>query len=129
MYAKYAEKHIRPFVGHLEAGAVDVETLDSLCAELRRCRVHCTRARGLVDHRTPREHECDDRCCPHQCNGLSSTTIRHIHFVLRGAYEKGVRWRWVIQNPVLLVDASRADGPDPRPPTAEEAALIVEEAW
>jgi integrase len=129
MYAKYAEKHIRPFVGRLKAGAVDVETVDSLYAELRRCRIHCDRSRGLLDHRTPREHECDDRCRPHRCNGLSSTTIRHIHFVLRGAFEKGVRWRWVNQNPVLLVDAPRPNAPDPRPPTPEEAALIVEEAW
>jgi integrase len=129
MYAKYAEKHIRPFVGRTKAGAVDVETLDSLYAELRRCRIHCDRSRGLIDHRTPRQHECDDRCRPHRCDGLSSTTIRHIHFVLRGAFEKGVRWRWVNRNPVLLVDAPRPNAPDPRPPTPEEAALIVEEAW
>lgn len=62
MYAKYAEKHIRPFVGRLKAGAVDVEVLDSLHAELRRCRIHCNRSRGLVDHRTQRPHECDSRC-------------------------------------------------------------------
>jgi integrase len=127
MYAKHAEKHIRPFVGRLKAGAVDVEVLDSLYAELRRCRVHCARSRGLVDHRTPRPHECDSRCRPHGCNGLSSTTIRHIHFVLRGAYEKGVRWRWVSQNPVKLVDAPRPNAPDPQPPTPAEAAQIVEE--
>jgi len=41
---------------------VDIETLDSLYAELRRCRIHCDRSRGLVDHRTRREHECDERC-------------------------------------------------------------------
>jgi hypothetical protein len=75
-----------PFVvGRLKAGAVDVETLDSLYAELRRCWIHCDRSRCLVDHGTAREHECDDRCRPHRCRGLSSTTIRHIHFVLRGA--------------------------------------------
>jgi hypothetical protein len=81
---KYPEKHIRPIVGRLKAGAVDVEVLDWLYAELRRYRIHCVRSRGLVDHRPPRPHECDSRCRPHRCNGLSSTTIRHIHFVLRG---------------------------------------------
>ena len=35
---KYLEKHVRPFVGRLKAGAVGVEVLDSLYAELRRCR-------------------------------------------------------------------------------------------
>jgi integrase len=129
MYAKYCTKHVRPFVGRLKAGAVDVEALDSLYAELRRCRIHCDRSRGLVDHRTPRPHECDSRCRPHRCNGLASTTIRHIHFVLRGAYERGVRWRWVSQNPVKLVDAPRPNAPDPQPPTPAEAAQIVEEAW
>ena len=61
MYAKYLEKHVRPFVGRLKAGAVGVEVLDSLYAELRRCRIHCTDGRG-VDHRTPRDHFCDSRC-------------------------------------------------------------------
>ncbi|MDN5849870.1 MAG: tyrosine-type recombinase/integrase, partial [Nitrococcus sp.] len=87
------------------------------------------RSRGLVDNRTPRDHECDERCRPHVCNGLSSTTMRHIHYILRGAYEKGVRWRWLSSNPVLLVDAPRANAPNPSPPSPEEAALIVEEAW
>jgi hypothetical protein len=93
MFAKYAEKHIRPFIGKTKAGSVDVETLDSLYAELRRCRVHCSRERGRLDHRTPRPHECDERWSPHRCTGLAGTTIRHIHYVLSGAYEKGVRWR------------------------------------
>ncbi|WP_345613313.1 hypothetical protein [Pseudonocardia adelaidensis] len=101
MYAKYCTKHVRPFVGRLEASSVDVEALDSVDAELRRCRIHCDRSRGLVDHRTPRPHQCDSRCRPHRCNSLSSTTIRHIHFVLRGAFEKGVRWRctWICPTP------------------------------
>lgn len=52
MYTRYLEKHVRPFVGRLRAGSVDAEVLDSLYAELRRCRDHCTGKRG-VDHRTP----------------------------------------------------------------------------
>jgi hypothetical protein len=53
MYAKYLQKHVRPFVGKQRAGAVGVEVLDSLYAELRRCRVHCT-GKGGLDHRTLR---------------------------------------------------------------------------
>jgi integrase len=49
--------------------------------------------------------------------------------VLRGAYEKGLRWRRVASNPVLQVDAPSAKRPDPQPPTPEEAAPLVEEAW
>ena len=128
MYTGYLEKHVRPFIGRIKAAALDLETLDSLYAELRRCRDHCTDRRG-VDHRTPREHACDERCRPHACKPLSGTTIRHIHFVLRGAYEKGVRWRWISSNPVLLAAPPAARRPDPRPPTPEEAARIVEAAW
>jgi integrase len=128
MYTRYLEKHVRPFVGRLKAGSVDAEVLDSLYAELRRCRDHCTGKRG-IDHRTPRQHECDERCRPHACRPLSGTTIRHIHFVLRGAYEKGVRWRWVSVNPVLEASPPPARKPDPRPPSPEEAARIVTAAW
>jgi len=77
MYAKYLEKHARPFIGRLKAGAVGTEALDSLYAELRRCRIHCTDRRVGVDHRTPLAHTCDDRCRPHACRPLSPTTIRH----------------------------------------------------
>jgi len=52
MYTKYLEKHVRPFVGHLKAGAVDTEVLDSLYRELRvpggrspSCCLRCWRAR------------------------------------------------------------------------------------
>jgi integrase len=128
MYTRYLEKHVWPFVGRLKAGALDLEVLDSLYAELRRCRDHCTDRRG-VDHRTPREYVCDERCRPHICSPLSGTTVRHIHFVLRAAYEKGVRWRWVASNPVLLAVPPAARRPDPRPPTPEDAARIVEAAW
>jgi integrase len=128
MYTKYLEKHVRPFIGRLKAGAVDADALDSLYAELRRCRNHCTDRRG-VDHRTPREHVCDERCRPHECKPLSATTIRHIHFVLSGAYAKGVRWRWVSVNPVTLASPPAARKPEPRPSTAEQAARLLNEAW
>ena len=127
MYTRYLEKHVRPFVGHLKAGAVDTEALDSLYRELRRCRTHCADRKG-TDHRTPREHVCDQRCGPHLCRPLAPATIRHVHFVLRGAFEKGVRWRWLAVNPVLFASPPAARRPDPRPPSAEEAARIVEAA-
>ncbi len=127
MYTRYLEKHVRPFVGHLKAGAMDTEALDSLYRELRRCRTHCMDRKG-IDHRTLREHVCDQRCGPHRCRPLAPATIRHVHFVLRGAFEKGVRWRWLAVNPVLFASPPAARQPDPRPPSAEEAARIVEAA-
>ncbi|MEN3300360.1 MAG: integrase, partial [Pseudonocardia sp.] len=128
MYTKYLEKHVCPFLGKVKAGAVDPEALDSLYAELRRCRIHC-RTKGLIDHRTPREHVCDERCRPHVCSPLAPATVRHIHFVLNGAFEKAVRWRWVSFNPVALASPPAARKPDPQPPTAAEAVRILDEAW
>ena len=73
MYTRYLEKHVRPFVGHLKAGALDTEALDSLYQELRRCRTHCVDRKG-IDHRTPHEHVCDQRCGPHLCRPLAPAT-------------------------------------------------------
>lgn len=128
MYTRYLELHVRPFIGHMKAGAVDSEVLDSLYREMRRCRTHCTTKKG-TDHRTPREHECDERCRPHACSPLSPTTVRHVHFVLNAAFEKGVRWRWLSVNPVEFASPPPPKSPDPQPPTAEEAARIVDAAW
>jgi integrase len=128
MYTRYLEKHVRPFIGHLKAGSVDADALDSLYAELRRCQVHCTGGRS-VDHRTQREHVCDERCRAHVCKPLAASTIRQIHFVLSGTYKKGVRWRWVSSNPLKFASPPAARKPDPRPPSAEEAARILAEAW
>lgn len=128
MYTKYLEKHVRPFIGRQKAGALDADALDSLYAELRRCQIHC-KVRGLIDHRTPRAHDCDERCRPHQCRPLSSSTIRQIHFVLRGAFAKAQRWRWVSINPVEFASPPGAKAPEPKPPSAEDAARIVDEAW
>lgn len=120
--------HVRPFVGGEKVGAIDATVLDSLYAELRRCRAHCRNPRG-VDHRTNRPHECDQRCGPHVCRPLSASSIRQIHHVLSGAFKRAVRWRWVGVNPMTQAEPPRAPKPDPQPPSAPDAARIVNEAW
>ena len=127
-YTGYLRIHVRPIVGKLKAGSLDAEALDSLYAELRRCQTHCD-GKPSLDHRTSREHECDDRCRSHVCKPLSNSTIRDIHQVLNGAYKKAVRWRWVSRNPVADVEPPPATTPDPRPPSAEDAARLVAASW
>lgn len=127
-YTGYARKHIRPLLGELKVGAVDGDVLDSFYAELRRCRQHC-RGRRYVEHRTSRPHDCDDRCRNHTCTSLSASTIRQIHFILSGAYKRALRWRWVATSPVIQAEPPAAPKPNPRPPSAEEAARIVTEGW
>ena len=71
---------------------------------------------------SPAHHECDDRCRPHQCRPLAPTTIRHIHFILSGAYKRAVRWGWVAENPDPRPSRRRRRSPTrsrrrpPRPP-------------
>ena len=128
MYTRYLENHVRPFIGGVKAGAVDPDVLDSLYAELRRCRIHCRPKSRQIDHRTPQAHECDDRCGPHVCKPLSNTTIRHVHHILNAAFKKAVRWRWIATSPVTQAEAPPPKPPDPRPPTPAEAAKLIEEA-
>ncbi len=127
-YVGYAAKHIRPLIGAQQVGALDGGLFDSFYAELRRCRDHCDR-RPRTDHRTSIDHVCDDRCGPHICRPLGDSTIRQIHFILSGALRKAVRWRWIGASPIGQAEPPPAPKPDPRPPTAAEAARILREAW
>ncbi|TDD03107.1 GntR family transcriptional regulator [Saccharopolyspora terrae] len=127
-YRGYVRNHIAPFIGNEPVGCVNAEVLDSLYAELRRCRDHCTNRRR-TDHRTTRKHDCDDRCRAHECKPLGPTAIRQIHYLLSGAYKRAVRWGWVPRNPTADIDPPASPPADPSPPTVEEAARILDEAW
>jgi integrase len=127
-YLGYADKHIRPLIGHVQVGALDADVFDSFYAELRRCREHCTGAR-LVEHRTSVVHECDARCRPHVCRPLGASTIRQVHFILSGALKRAVRWRWIATNPSAQAEPPPAPKPNPRRPTVAEAADILAAAW
>lgn len=127
-YRDYVDKHVRPFIGKMKVGAIDVDVLDSLYAELRRCRDHC-KDRRQVDHRTPRPHECDERCGQHRCKPLGNATIRKIHYILSGAYKRAVRWRWVTTSPMAQAEPPPVPPPDPQPPTPDEAARLITEAF
>ncbi|MFC0109551.1 tyrosine-type recombinase/integrase [Kibdelosporangium aridum] len=80
-------------------------------------------------HYTSREHKCTSRCKPHICKPLGEATIRKIHFIISGAYKRAIRYEWISFNPVLLAETPEAPPPDPQPPTAEQAAALVNEAW
>jgi integrase len=147
-YERYIIRYIRPQLGALKVGRVDAEVLDSFYARLRTCRDDCRGARNLVDHRTPLDHECRIvkhrrrakhdcmglgcrviECPPHSCKPLAPATIRQIHWILSGAFSRAVRWRWVSKNPMEQAEVPAAPTPNPDPPTAEEAARLLTEAW
>jgi integrase len=146
-YMAKAAKHIRPFLGDMPIGKVDVYVLESLYTDLRQCREHCHRRRA-VDHRTSRPHECDEHgaagpcrpfdpdcracrrmCKPHQCKPFADSGIRAVHFILRAAFGAAIRWGWTGTNPVTEAKKPPMPSSDPRPPTSAEAARLVNEAW
>ncbi len=146
-YESKIGKHIRPLLGSVPLTRLDVETLDSFYAELRRCRDHCNR-RPHVQHRTTREHRCDEHrgapckppnpagcracarvCKRHVCRGLSDSTVRQVHWIVSGALDRAVVWKWLASNPAQQADKPPLPHPDPKPPSPEEAARLVERAF
>lgn len=55
--------------------------------------------------------------------------MRQIHSVLSGALGRAVRWGWLGVNPADHATPPALPTPNPEPPTAEQAARIVTEAW
>ena len=151
-YVGKIEKHIRPTVGKVAVGKVRADTIETLYAKLRRCRDHCA-GQSYLQHRTMDEHVCDEHtarrkcakvssgdpsaackwceraCGPHQCKPLAAGSIRVIHAILSGAFTRAVRWEWIGVNPVDQTDPPAVPRPNPTPPTAAEAAAIVNAAW
>ena len=136
-YANNIRKHIRPLLGSLSLTRLDVQTLDSFYAELRRCREHCN-GRPQLQHRTNQEHRCDEHdgkpCSPadpancracrrackrHVCRGLANSTVRQIHWIISGALDRGVVWQWIAVNPAAA--RQQAAAPPPRPDAAHRA--------
>lgn len=128
-YEGYIRNHVRPLLGTLSVGKLDGETLDLFYRVLRTCREHCGGRQTHIKHWTTRDHECDERCEPQDCKGLSNSSIRQIHWCLSGALKRAVRRRWISVNPLAQAEPPGATKPDPHPPTPEQAAAIVNEAF
>jgi integrase/DNA-binding transcriptional regulator YhcF (GntR family) len=127
-YGGLVDKHVLPFLGKQKVGSIEPDVVDSLYAELQRCRDHCS-GRSGTDHRTQHPHDCDERCRPHQCRPLAASSIRQVHWILSGAFRRAIRWRWIATNPLTQVEPPSQPPPTPRPPTGDEAAKILEAAW
>ncbi|TKG68337.1 tyrosine-type recombinase/integrase [Prauserella endophytica] len=127
-YEGVIRTHVRPLIGKLPLSRLDAETFDSFYKTLRTCRAHCG-GRKFVEHQTQGEHNCTEKCRPHQCKPLSLGTIRKIHWCLSGAFKDALRWKWITINPLDQADAPKGPTPDPKPPTPAEAAAIINEAF
>ncbi|WP_228770088.1 tyrosine-type recombinase/integrase [Actinokineospora alba] len=128
-YQSLERNHIRPLIGALPLGKVDGEQLDSFYRKLRTCRAHC-KGRRYVEHRRKRPHDCvESGCREHVCRPLGAASIVKIQSILRKSGKSAVRWKWVGTNPFTLAESQKAPKPKPKPPRADQAAIIVEEAW
>jgi integrase len=65
----------------------------------------------------------------HVCRPLSGSTARKIHYIIRGALEPAVRWRHLGVNRAAMAVAPFPNPTEPDPPSAAEAAAILNEAW
>lgn len=127
-YVIKLDKHVRPVLGRLQVAKLDSEALDGFYAILRKCREHCG-GRRYVEHRTSRPHDCDAKCGPHICRGLSDSSVRQVHWILSGALDRAIRWKWIAVNPADHADKPPLPHPDPQPPSPTDAATILTAAW
>jgi integrase len=104
---------------------ISARILETLYAELRRCRVRCTGP--FVEHKKTGDHDCvAAKCRPHECKPMAASTVRQIHSIISGALTVAVRWYWIASNPARIAQRPRLKPPQPDPPSAEEAARLVE---
>lgn len=112
-YEDLIRLYVTPTLGSTQVGRIDAELLETLYARLERCRDLCT-------GRTSKTHT---------CKPLSSSTTRKIHYIIRGALERGVRWRYVTVNAAAMAEAPAPEKTLPDPPSAAEAAALLNDAW
>lgn len=106
-------RHVRPVLGAVPVSRLDAETLESFYAQLRRCRERCGGRRQAG----------------HTCRPLAPATVRLIHANLSTALSSAVRWHWLAVNPAAQAAKPTVPKSNPQPPSGQEAARIVAEAW
>lgn len=105
--------YITPTFGNMQAGRLDAELLERFYGRLHRCRDMCGRRQTKG----------------HTCRPLSTSTTRKIHYIFRGALGVAVRWKYLGVNVAELAEAPSPAKTKPDPPSAAEAAAVLNEAW
>jgi len=112
-YEDLIRLYVMPTFGTLPAARLDAELLERFYARLHRCREMCTgQARN-----------------GHTCRPLSSSTTRKIHYIIRGALGRAVRWQHLGVNKAAMAVAPSPERTEPDPPNADEAARLLNAAW
>jgi integrase len=128
-YAGYIERTIHPAVGDVAIDRLTARTLETLYGQLRRCRVRCD-GRPSIEHRADGEHDCArSKCRPHTCRPMAASTVRQIHSIISATLSAAVRWEWISSNPARVAQRPRAKAPEPNPPSAADAARLLDAAF
>ena len=128
-YESKIRNHIKPLIGHVKVAKLDAHTIDSFYSTLRTCSAHCGGKGKFIEHRTTRDHECNEKCKPHECQGLGISTIRQIHSILGGALKRAIKWDWLRVNPLDRAETPPTPTPNPHPPEPDEAAAVLNAAF
>ncbi|WP_035288786.1 tyrosine-type recombinase/integrase [Actinokineospora spheciospongiae] len=128
-YVGYIDRVIKPTLGKTPISKIGVRELESLYALLRRCRKRCD-GKPFVEHKQEVDHDCAVvNCKPHECSPMAASTVRQIHSIISVVLGTAVRWEWISSNPALLAQKPRQKPPEPDPPTAAQAARLVDRAF
>lgn len=112
-YEDLIRLYVAPTFGDLVASRLDAELLERFYARLHRCRDLCSGK--------PR--------AGHGCRPLSTSTTRKVHYIIRGALDRAVRWRQLGVNKAAMAEAPAPHQTEPDPPSADEAARLLNAAW
>lgn len=105
------------------------ERMERYYSRLRKCGDLC-KGRPSVEHKARGKHDCQALGCkPHVCRPLAASYIHRIHAVVSAALAAGARWGWIDRNPADTVKLPPRKRAQPRPPSAEQMARIIEAAW
>ena len=128
-YLGYIERTITPALGSMPITKLSSRHLETLYAQLRRCRARCD-GKPLVEHKAEGDHDCVvAKCRPHVCKPMAASTVRQIHSIISGALSAAVRWDWLESNPARAAQRPKQKPPEPDPPSPAEAARLLDEAF
>ncbi|HTF47207.1 MAG TPA: tyrosine-type recombinase/integrase [Pseudonocardia sp.] len=129
-YVGYIERTIKPTIRAQPIDRLNARTLESLYRELRRCRSRCDGRPQIEKHTTAGDHDCGKaECKPHVCKPMAASTVRQMHSIISGTLTAAVRWEWIDTNPARIAQRPRAKAPEPDPPSATEAAQLLDAAF
>ncbi|MGH3913329.1 MAG: site-specific integrase [Pseudonocardiaceae bacterium] len=128
-YLGYIERTLKPALGSMSITKLSPRHLEVLYAQLRRCRARCG-GKPLIEQQADGEHDCvAAKCTPHVCKPMAASTVRQIHSIISGVLSAAVRWDWLEFNQARTAQRPRQKPPESDPPSPDEAARLLDEAF